>query len=325
MAVAVLLRLEMGKIAMRNWKMIGMTLWMWSCTTAPELVTVETNELGITALAVEHSADGGNRQLVLHALDGNSRELGTVTLVTGRVLYKSDLDEDGEWVAHGTSLAVTFGASSWSDVAPKVASYAAADPDNAALRTFVHLAPVAGELEREAGITFRAKLPPSPELGYALADCVGTSGLFPQKNSSGATLPNPISCCINFSGSTIWSTYHRQSFYQLSYRYIGPACTTQAGGACDARGGSMGDCYYGPCGAHVNTTWSSQSGTAVFWPDNGIDWCGYDTERNPGLGSYYPQPWTTQDELVGTTNGCNCTQCFNGVAKSATGGDCYHY
>jgi hypothetical protein len=265
-----------------------------------DLKSVENNELGITHLRIDHRDEVDDRILEITGLDASGDELAMATLRTGMVFYGADMPE--AWHP-GTELTIMVDTYRKSYVSPDREAHTLPAPDDRSVDAFIRLAEVASAIEHEAGIRFR--IPATDEVAFAAAACQGSN--FPIDKGS------PSQCCVD--GANL---YHKiasgTNVNKLAYRTTGQACRTSGGGtACTS------DCYYGPCGAHVqgvadpNTT-----AAAVFTPTSAPTQCGRDSNGTAASGGVQaPEAYTGAQSLkAGVTASCPYDACqrSNGYA-----------
>ena len=285
------------------WSLIPLALALPGCTEPVGAIGVEANELGVTDVRVERSSDDGHQLLVLHALGADGGEIGSVKFTTGRVLYMDEAMHE-DWVDNGSELTLAVGDRTWKDISPTLEPHHPNEPKEKELAALVRISAIANALEQDTGISFRVRKH-AIEKPYALADCNGVTNLF-------GTQVNALECCIDFSGSDIYDTVVRPNVYAIAIRTVSYACSEGA--------------YYGPCGGHMQTQASGSWGSIVYWPADGTDWCGYDSEASVDGGLYFPHDYDFYSAAMPSMNGsCDCTQCINGQPRNASGGSCNYY
>ena len=271
-----------------------------ACHDSDDEIVVETNELGITKVRIEHREHDGEQLLLVRGLSATGDSIANLTLRTGMVLYSPEPDLMPPGWSAGTELTVSVGDLRDTFVTPDRRPHATREPREPALASLVRLRAVADAVEAEAGIRFTRPPEVSGEIAFYPTSCASVSGNFPMAQG------NPSQCCWETSGSV----FHKTPTGLITLRYLSTPCTTSDGSS-DCSGTA---CTYGPCGARIESGWPKGNSTSnVFNPNNQYAnmFCGWDPTNAAGDGM--PQDYPGYGAYGGVTASCPYTTCTNGV------------
>jgi hypothetical protein len=262
--------------------------------------SVEPNELGITELKVDRHTTGNDRFLEISGLDANGEEIAKATLRIGTVAYAYEPGSDPQVFAAGTELTLTAQGATHTFTSPDREVHDVFIPQQPKLASFAALRDVQAEIYQEAGIGFTQEPASTGEDPYFVSTCNGN--IFPVDKGS------PSQCCRND-----YHMWHKiasgTNLNKLAYRtYYANVCRTSSGGI-----GCTTDCYYGPCGGHVETissTYVNNTAAAVFYPTNTTTNCGADSDGTGPSGYTVSQAYTGGQTLYpGVTATCPYDGC----------------
>jgi hypothetical protein len=283
----------MKKIA---WNALLISCSLAGCGLSDEgtsLLAAETNELGITQIEVDHGEVHGDKLLTVRGFDNTGTAVATATLRTGLVWYGADVAED--WHG-GTELNIDVRGDSASFTSPDRVPHELR-PSSPAIAAFTRLTAVSSAIAEEAGIRFRSAT--LDEVAFAATTCNGAN--FPTANG------NPSQCCQD--GVNLWHKIAAgANLNRLAWRTVNSPCRDSAGGTtCSGTG-----CYYGPCGAHIETVPGTNTTSAtVFHPVGATTQCGRDSNgASAGGGIEAPEAYSSQSLYPGVTASCGYTACL---------------
>lgn len=295
---------------------LSLFAWQNSLGAGIERVPVESNDLGISSVEIDHRLHNGDRLLVIRGLDENGEEIAIASLRTGRVLYTAEpgLMPD-EWSSLGTELHLSVGEErGFSLVTPDRVPHEVIEPPQASLASFIRLRAVAAVLAEKAGIRVvqpneKNKKNAGPRL------CSGSR--FPPSGG------DPQQCCQD--GEFTWHIVGGgANLGKVAHRSYGRACRQSDGVSknCGVGSNPFVACAYGPCGA--KSEWLAGSNPSrVFVPSSQPNVCGWDTNGEPvaveGGASYYPEPYTSQALYPGVTAMCPYNLCLVDGTPAVTG------
>ena len=297
---------------------LSLFAWQSSFGAGIDRVPVESNDLGISSVEIDHRVQNGDPLLVIRGLDEHGEEIAIASLRTVRLHDAEPGLMPDEWSNLGTELHLSVGeVRGFSLVTPDLGPREVIEPPQASLAGFVRLRAVAAVLAEHAGIRF---VQPSEnnEKDSGARFCSGSR--FP------TNVGDPLQCCqdAEFTWHIVGSGANLGRVAKRSY---GRHCR-QADGvtkACGVGSNPFVQCAYGPCGARnwwVAGVVGSNS-SRVFVPGSQENVCGWDTNGDPvpaeGGASYYPEPYASQALYPGVTATCPYRECLPDGTPVVTG------
>ena len=276
-----------------------MRLWIacalvMGCESDDRVVVAESNDLGIVTIEIDRTSPIAD--LVIRGLGSEGQQIATATVRAGEVEY------DGSMQPHGREVVLMAGGETYRHSSPDLFGHDTIEPPVPAMVSWLHLSAVASEIDKESGIHFAPSEvafnttsgKPCEPLGFPTTAGSATSCCMTVDDVDGKILSSKH---VNASGTNVGKIGMR-SFGQ----YV---CATSTNTF-----GCTSNCYYGPCGAHVDGVLGTGSPAAVvFHPNSAINSCGYDTNGATSGGTFSPEANSTQFTYGGMTPSCTCTGC----------------
>jgi hypothetical protein len=269
-------------------------------------IAVDSNELGVTHVTIEHERVGSERLTEVHGFDANDREIASLTLHVGDVRTSYDPGHAPEQISLGRELDVTVAGRTAHVVSPdlRVAVHPALAYRES--NVFVTLPAVSAELAA-TGLVFPAVAAPGEgEVGYDYEahfiggtndGCNGLAVSFPSARGSCARSYYLNTRTFSVGTSGVDNVLQRD-------KSANGVCRNQDGTTGCGAGGS-GMCYFGPCGWSNSVTYD-YTYVLQYASIGGPTWYDIVLEYSRGQDNLFSWP--------GVSASCTCTGCnANGV------------
>jgi len=265
----------------------ALVLCLASCTS-PDRVTVEDNELGITALEIEHDEQAGEPIVEVRGVDSVGSEVARFRSRVGNVADLEEIPNADFDTRHGKEITISVRGEATSRVTTRSTEKTDITASMTGPRAFVFLQLAAESLRHDIVVVENAR----PDVAYTTGQC-----------DPGVLRPSPTAygCCQWDQGTKYFTDFSNNAQRGSHRAFDGAigACRTIGGGTCS---GTV--CVYGPCGAKPPAFSSFSPYVKVV--DIGSS-CQFQTASAPG-----------QNSWGDGTGYCPYTGCINGVP--VTGG-----